>query len=554
MTIQIETVERNGAGSGTDKPRLCGPRQREKPVISAKRAAELVPSHATITTGGFGSCGHPDLLTEALAQRFANQGLPRDLTLVFASGQGDKQVRGINRLATKGLLKKVIGGYWALTPALGSLAMQGDIEAHNWPQGVVSHLFRAIAGGRNGVLTEVGLQTFIDPRLEGGRVGPATLEDLISVVNVGDREQLFYPSFPIDVALLRGTRADLLGNVTMESEVNYQDSLAQAQAVKNSGGIVIVQVLDIVAENTLPAQDIRLPGIFVDYLVQASEDTHWQTYGERLNNAYNGRSRLPSPSPSALPLDAKKIIARRALLEIAKQECPVVNLGIGTPEYIAKVAEEESKLGHVLTIESGVIGGTPAGGLSFGASSNPQAIVDQASLFDFYDGGGIDIAFLGFGQIDGAGNVNISRFGGRLNGVGGFVNISQNARKVVFCGTFTACGLSVEARNGMLVIVREGAQKKFVEKLEQISFCANSSAGAGKRDREILFITERAVFALEGGRLVLKEIAPGIDIERDIVALSDANLVIPASVKTMNPVLFCEAPSSKSDSFFGFGT
>jgi propionate CoA-transferase len=522
---------------------------RLTPVISARQAAELVTSGSTITTGGFGSCGHPDLLSTALAERHAETAFPCDLTLIFAAGQGDKDSRGINRLARPGLLRKVIGGYWALTPALGQLALRGDIQAHNWPQGVVSHLFRAIASGKNGVLTEVGLHTFIDPRLEGGKVGPATTEDLISVVNVGGREQLFYPATPIHFALLRGSRADIHGNVTMEDEANFQDSLAQAQAVHNSGGIVIVQVLEVVDKNTLPPHAIRIPGIFVDYLVVSSTDDHWQTYGERLNRTYTGASQQAPGVAPASPLDAKKIIARRALREIGCYDTPVVNLGIGTPEYIAKVAREEAFAAHVLTVESGVIGGTPAGGLSFGASSNPQAILDQGSQFDFYDGGGIDLAFLGFGQADCAGNVNISRFGGRLNGVGGFVNISQSAKRVIFCGTFTACGLAIEAGGGRLSIAREGTVAKFVSQVEHMSF---SAAWAAARGRAVMFITERAVLILEHGRLVLVEVAPGIDINRDILGVSSADIIVPEHVALMPSALFHEKPMHISDAFAGY--
>jgi propionate CoA-transferase len=522
---------------------------RLTPVITAREAARLVASGATITTGGFGSCGHPDLLSAALAERHADTFLPTDLTLVFAAGQGDKADRGINRLARPGLLRKVIGGYWALTPALGQMALRGEIEAHNWPQGVVSHLFRAIASGRNGVLTEVGLHTFIDPRLEGGKVGPATTEDLITIVEVGGREQLFYPAMPIDVALLRGSRADVHGNVTMEDEANFQDSLAQAQAVHNSGGIVIVQVLEVVARHTLAPHAVRIPGIFVDYLVVGSAEQHWQTYGERLNRSYTGGTHDALAQVVPCVLDAKKIIARRALREIGCYDTPVVNLGIGTPEYIARVAREEAFTGQVLTIESGVIGGTPAGGLSFGASSNPQAILDQGSQFDFYDGGGIDLAFLGFGQGDRAGNVNISRFGGRLNGVGGFVNISQSAKRIIFCGTFTTRGLVIDAGHGRLAITQEGSIAKFVAQVEHMSF---SAAWAQARGRPVMFITERAVLVLERGRLVLAEVAPGIDIARDIVAASGGAIVVPDHVPLMAAAIFHQQPMHLTDPFSGY--
>lgn len=548
MGVQQRTTEAPGTGHAPLRPFATGQVLKPKRVISARQAAALVPSDCTITTGGFGSCGHPDLLTEALAERFADTALPTGLTLVFAAGQGDKAGRGINRLASKGLLKKVIGGYWALTPALGQMALRGEIEAHNWPQGVISHLFRAIAGGKSGILSDIGLHTFIDPRQEGGKLGPATTSELISVVNIGGREELFYPAMPIHVAFLRGSRADADGNISMEDEANFQDSLAQAQAVHNSGGIVIVQVLELVERNTLDPHAIRIPGIFVDYLVLATPETHWQTYGEARNNAYTGRSR-PTIVEAPLALNAKTVIARRALYEIARHEAPVVNLGIGTPELIARVAREERRAAHVLTIESGVIGGTPAGGLSFGASSAPQAILDQASQFDFYDGGGIDLAFLGFGQIDSVGNVNISRFGGRVNGVGGFVNISQSAKRVVFCGTFTAAGLELGFDSGQLTIRREGDIAKFIARVEHMSF---NAAYAESRQQQVLFFTERAVLALEGGRLVLKEIAPGIDIERDILACSAADIVVPERVATMPAAIFYHQAISMTDSFWGY--
>lgn len=535
--------------SFSTRSRIAEVRRQEKPIISARRAAELVPDGCTLTTGGGGSCGHPDLLTEALAERFQKSHHPENLTLVFASGQGDKDKRGLNTLAHKGLLKRVIGGYWGLTPALGDLAQCGEIEAHTWPQGVISHLFRAIAGGRPGVLSDVGLHTFIDPRQEGGRLGPATTEDLIKVVNLGHHETLFYPAMPIDVAFLRGTRADIYGNVTMENEANFQDNLAQAQAVHNSGGIVIMQVREIVKKHSLNPQKIKIPGIFVDYLVEATEDSHWQTYGERFNGAYTGEWRERARCKEKMPFGVNKIIARRAFREIAKLEFPIISLGVGTPECIAEIAEEEKTVPHVMTMESGVIGGAPATGLSFGASRNPQAILDRASQFDFYDGGGIDIAFLGFGEIDRQGNVKVSELGNQVNGVGGLVNISQGTRRIVFCGTFTDDGLDIGVALGKLVIASEGKRCRFVDAVGQISFNAQY---ADHKGQEILVITERAVFRVEGGRLVLSEIAPGIDIEKDILRKSHADILVPDKVEFMPASIFHLQSMSSSEAFWGY--
>lgn len=519
----------------------------QKQIITAKDASVLIKDGWTITTGGFGSCGHPEMLTQAIEERFRESQSPRDLTLVFAAGQGDKASRGLNRLAHEGLVKKVIGGYWALTPRLGQLAKDEKIEAYNWPQGVVSHLFRAIAGGKPGVLTDIGLHTFIDPRNEGGRLNQRSREQSIELITLGDKEHLFYPSFPIHCALLRGTRADTIGNISMEEEANFQDSLAQAQAVHNSGGIVIVQVRDIVEAGSLPAHQIRIPGIFVDYLVHADEDSHWQTYGEKHNPSYTGAIRSIAPAGEDAPLSVKKIIARRAYLEILKHSAfPVINIGIGAPEYIAKVAQEEGPERFTLTVESGVIGGTPAGGMSFGASRNPLAILDQPSQFDFYDGGGIDYAFLGCGEVDHQGNVNVSYLGDKLNGVGGFVNISQSAQRVVFCGAFTASGLEVDVTAGKLNILKEGSQKKFVEAVSHLSFNAAYSA---RKKQEIMYITERAVFTLVDGKLCLCEVAPGIDIEKDIVNMSDAEITVGDNVRLMASEIFFSEPMRETNYF-----
>lgn len=540
------------AASPRNLTRLSTPRNREKPIISARRAAELVPDYCTITTGGSGSCGHPDLLTSALAERFRKTQQPTKLTLVFAAGQGDKCERGLNKLAHKNLLKRVIGGHWGLTPALGQLALQGEIEAYSWPQGVISHWFRAVAGGKPGVLTDVGLHTSVDPRHEGGRIGSASTDNLVELVKLGEREHLFYPSQPINVAFLRGTRADIYGNITMEGEANFQDSLVQAQAVHNSGGIVIVQVLEIVDKHSLAPQQIKIPGIFVDYLVEAFAETHWQTYGERFNGSYTGAlqgaSRQRARQKESMPLNAKKIIARRAFHEIAAMDFPIVSLGIGTPEHIARIADEEKGVQHLLTIESGVIGGTPASGLSFGAASNPQAMLDHSALFDFYDGGGIDIAFLGFGEMDQQGNVNVSRLGNKVNGVGGFINVSQSAKKLVFCGMFTGKGLEIEVAYGRLTVIREGKDIKFVDKVGQIDFNAHY---AQRQGQEILVITERAVFRYEGGHLVLAEIAPGIDIQRDIRDRCAIEFLVPDHVALMPANIFYPQSMSSSDAFWG---
>ena len=503
-------------------------------IISSREAARLVKDGDCVGTGGFVGLGNPEELTIALENRFKSTNTPKGLTIVYAAGQGDGKTRGINHLAHEGLVKRVIGGHWALAPRMGKLVIDNKIEAYNFPQGVITHLYRDIAAGRPGVITHVGLKTFVDPRISGGKLNEATSENLVELIEIGGEQKLFYKSFNINIAFIRGTSSDAQGNISMEKEAGSLSMLPLAQAAKNIGGLVIAQVERIKEDGTQNPYMVKVPSIFVDHIVLASKKNHWQTFDHQYNPSFSGEKRVPPAEIPVLPLNERKIIARRAFLEIPDKS--IVNLGIGMPEGVSIVAHEENATGKMkITVEAGAIGGVPAGGLSFGASYNPEAIIDQPYQFDFYDGGGLDISILGMAQADRSGNVNVSKFGGKIAGCGGFINISQNSRKVVFCGTFTSGGLEVEVKNGLVNIKKEGKHKKFIKDVEHITF---SGEYAVEKKQNILYVTERAVFKLTSKGPMVTEIAPGIDLEKDILSKMDFRPIISGRLKTMPPRIF----------------
>lgn len=507
-------------------------------VISAAEAVEkYIKSGDTLAVGGFANgLMHPEEILIAVEHSFIDRSYPENLTLIFASGQGDSKKRGLNHLGMEGLVARVIGGHWGLAPKIQKLAAENKIGAYNLPQGVISHMFRDIAAGKPGVITHVGLETFVDPRLQGGKLNEKAKEygELVELIKINGKDKLFYKAIPIDVAVIRATYADRRGNCTFDKEGVYADAVAMAQATKNSGGKVIVQIERIVENGTLDSRRVRLPGIYVDALVVAEPEHHMQSFGTVYNPALSGEVRVPLDSLKPMPMSDRKIIARRAAMELKSDA--VVNLGIGMPEGVAAVAAEEKINDIVLTTEAGAIGGIPAYGFDFGASANADCLVDQPTQFDFYDGGGLDVAFLGLAQMDGLGNINVSKFGSKIAGCGGFINITQNAKKVVYCGTFTTGGLQTKISNCRLNILSEGKVKKLVSNVEQVTFSA-TYARANKQT--VIYVTERAVFGLVAEGVELKEIAPGVDLEKDVLAHMDFKPIM-KDIKLMDSRIFSE--------------
>lgn len=488
-------------------------RQVLKKIIPVEDAVSVVQDGDVLATSGYGGHGMPEQLLVALEKRFLETARPKGLTLIHATGQGDAKDKGLNRLAHEGLLQRVIGGYFGLTPKISQLVQENKIQAYNLPEGVITHQYRDIAAGKPGTLSRVGLGTFVDPRLEGGKMNPVTVEDIVELMTVNGKEYLFYKTFPINVVFIRATTADPDGNVTMEKEALVLENLALAMAARNSHGYVICQVERVAAEGSLDSRHVRLPGVLVDAVVVAEPQYHTQTYGTTYNPALSGEVRIPIETLPPLPLDDKKVIARRAAMELLPNS--VVNLGIGLPDSVGRVASEEKIYDLMtLTVDPGVMGGVPAGGADFGAAINCQAVIDHCSQFDFIDGGGLDGAFLGFAECDRLGNVNASRFAGKIAGCGGFINISQNAKKVVFIGNFTAGGAQFAVDDGRLRIVQEGKVSKFVEQVVQVTF---SGTLAAQQRKDVLYVTERCVFRLTSAGLTLTEVAPGVDIERDVL-------------------------------------
>jgi propionate CoA-transferase len=507
-------------------------------LVTADEAASLVADGDTILIGGSGA-GHsvPDTIIGAIGKRFLAEGAPRNLTTVHPVGLGDRANRGIGHLAHKGLLKRVVCGTLVDSPPVERMAAADEVEAYTLPQGCLSQLTREMAAGRPGLVTHVGLHTFVDPRLGGGKQSKCATEDLVELTRIGGKDYLFFKPFHIDIALVRGTTADEDGNITMEHEAVFGEMISMAHAARRAGGIVIAQVKRTARRGTLPAKQVKIPGMLVDLIVVDPAQT--QTFFTVHDPAYAGELKVPLTNITPLPFSVRKIVARRAALELFSGA--ICNLGSGISTGIASLAAEEQAIDDVvLTNEQGLIGGAPATGNEPGAGRNYQAMVDQPYQFDFYDGGGLDLAFLSFAEVDEACNVNVSRFGDKIVGPGGFINISQNAKTMIFSGTFTAGGLDISWPNGTTKIAREGNEKKFVSTVEQVTY---SGALAAQNGQRALYVTERAVFTRnDAGRLELIEVAPGIELERDIFAHMKFRPAVSSSLREMDARIFRPEP------------
>ena len=506
-------------------------------IVSADDAVSVISARDVVAFSGWGGHGVAEGVLSAIERRFLETTTPTDLTLVWAGGQGDGAGRGLNHLGHEGLVQRTIGGHYGLVPTIARLAIEEKIEAYNLPEGVLLHLYRAIASGAPGLLSTVGVGTFVDPRIEGGKDNASATDDIVELSQRDDETWLFYRGFPIDVAIIRGTTADPQGNLTTEREAVNLEILQLAMAARASGGYVICQVERVADSGSLDSRDVRVPGILVDAVVIAHADEHQQTWDIPYDAAMSGEVRIPMRSVEDLPLDARTVIARRASLELAADD--VVNIGLGLPELVGRVAAQEGVQDLVtFSVDTGVVGGVPMSGFGFGASVNREAILDHSSAFDFIDGGGLNTVFLGVAECDAHGNVNVSRFGDRLAGCGGAINLTQRTHQVVFMTPFSSGGLDLEVGDGTLTILEEGRFSKFVQAVGQITFSAEV---ARERNQAVLYITERCVFKLcPDGGLELIEVAPGIDVDEHVLSQLPFAPTI-GDVATMSPELFHNA-------------
>lgn len=512
-------------------------------VLSADAVVKLIKDDSVVAFGGMGLCGWPEGIARAIAKSYQETGHPCRLNLRQGASIGDWRDRGTTTIGLEGLVNSWVGAHVGSSANMSKLVLENKISAHCLPQGVIVNLWREIAAHRPGIITKVGLGTFVDPRIEGGKLNKVTTEDIVKLIEFEGEEYLFYKSYPIDVALIRATVCDEEGNMTLEHDGFIYEALQIAEATRNTGGIIIVQTEYLAKKGTIPAQKIEVPAALVDYIVVAEDKNYcWQGENIYYEPSFSGETRIPLEDVPHLPLSDKKVIARRCAMELKAND--VVNLGYGMPANVASIMAEHCVSDTItLTTEAGVFGGVPAVKANFGNTYNPDAMINHSEMFNYYDGGGLDVTFLGLAQADEVGNVNVVRFGNRIIGCGGFVNISQNTKKCVFCGSFTN-GAKVEISEGKLKILAEGKNKKFISAVECISF---SGKYASKVNQEVIYVTERAVFKLINGRMTVTEIAPGIDLHKDVINQMDFIPEISDNLKTMDEGLFYEKWEGKEE-------
>ncbi len=519
-------------------------------VVSASEAAALINNGATVATVGMTLVGAAESILKAVEQRFLTDGSPCGLTLVHASGQSDR-VRGNQHFAHEGMTKRIIGGHWGLAPKWMELITSDKVEAYNLPQGQLAQLYRSMACGLPGKMSKVGLGTYIDPRMEGGKMNARTREcrDLVEVMTYAGEEFLFYKAIPLDVVIVRGTTADEMGNITCEEEAMKLEVIGAVLAAKRFGGKVLVQVKRLARAGTLHPKDVVVPGYFVDAIVVCDdpENDHRQSSSFFFDPSLCGDLVIPETTVKALPLTVRKVIGRRAIMELLPGAA--INLGTGIPnDVIGAIAAEEGLSNDILlTVESGLYGGIPEGGVDFGIAHNTLALLEHPVQMDFYNGMGVPFTFMGAGEMDASGNVNATKFGDRCTGCGGFIDITQNAGHVIFCSTFTARGLEVDFSDGRLTIIKEGSERKLVEKVAQVSFNGEIARSKGQK---VHFVTERAVFELRSEGPVLTEVANGVDLERDVLSQMDFRPIIAADLKTIDPSIYLEGAFGLREKLF----
>ena len=511
-------------------------------VITAQQAAALVKDNDTLGIQGIVATSIPQYLIDALAQRYDDTQSPKNLTIFYEASLGDNADGGTNAIAKDGLIGKLKCAHVGTSPKIAAMVSANKFPAFLYPQGVAAQLVRAIAGHKVGVITNVGLGTFADPRIEGCKINQAAIdsgEEVVELMNIDGKEYLRYKPFPINICFIRGTYADQKGNLTLEKESVEYDQLEMAAAVHNSGGIVIAEVLGAVENGTLKPHDVVVPGHFIDYIVVAPADEHRQCLADPdFHPEWCGEARLPIAGKEIAPLNVRKVCGRRTAMEVKSGYH--VNLGIGMPEEVAGVAAEEGFADTLtMSVECGIFGGVPEAGMKICSAYDPDAIITQLNTFDIYDGGGCDLAVMGGAEVDSHGNVNVSKFNGRIVGPAGFINITTNTRNIVFVGTLTAGGATFAIGDGKRVIKNEGKVKKYVKDVEQITFSGEYAAKTGKN---ILYVTERCVFKLVEGGLKLIEIAPGVDLQRDILDQMEFAPIIADDLKLMDARIFTDEP------------